>query len=117
MNLFLKSVAKKTLIAFMLLSFSMYASSFQLGVAAVEDIISVDIVNSIDHAKPVLNVDQKTDQHCDSTSSQHCNSCTHCVVIALTQLVKPYEPLIVGHSDTAPVIEKRIEVPFKPPRY
>jgi hypothetical protein len=116
MHSLLKSIAKKTLIAFMLLSFSIYASSFQLDSAMLHDNISAEINSIVNHTSIAMDSDHAVDQHCNNPSSQHCNNCSHCVAIALTQHFSAYETLYIANRGKILNTEKRIETLFKPPR-
>lgn len=116
MNALLKSIVKKTLIAFMLLSFSLYASSVQLDNAVFESNISIDAHSVVSHTNTAMNSEDIINPHCKNASSQHCNNCAQCVVIGLSQQFIHYEPLYIANRDLKLNTEKRIEIPFKPPR-
>jgi len=112
----LKNIAKKTLIAFMLLSLSMSALSFQRDTVIFQDSDTVNMSHFIDDIDTVMTVRYESD-HCNNTSSsQHCNNCTHCVVVSMAQQVIAHSLFNSANSLALFYSEKSIEIPFKPPR-
>jgi len=116
MKLLFTNIAKKAFIAFMLLSLSMSALSFQNDTVIFQDPNTINISHFIDDIDTVMDVRYESD-HCNNTSSsQHCNNCTHCVVVSMTQQVIAHSLFTSVNSVTLFYSEKRIEIPFKPPR-
>ena len=105
---------RQSFIAVMLLSFSVSVLSSQIGSTSFVSDVSISAIDAINEAGNSNDLDN---DHCKgSFNTQHCNNCSYCTVLSLTETVGIVAKFSYDSRYSLFIPEVSIDILIKPPR-